>query len=358
MSGGRPPWLRERWEHLSARPDGGAAQAGVMVVAGLLGIVLLVVLLVVLFAGGRSMACVQVGGRQPGASDAANGIPANYLALYKKAGEDYGIPWNVLAGIGKVESGHGTSKLPGVQSGENFAGAGGPMQFLQGTWNQFGVDGNGDGKKDRYDPADAIPAAANYLRHNHGNEGGNKLRKAIWFYNHSWDYVDLVLSWAKKYADGDFSVSDANNAGTSACLPGAGGAHGRPDGAGAKSPVTGTNMTDTMRKVMLDIDGKFGPFPTIGCTRGGAGAQDHGLGQACDFMETTTGRMPSASALAHGDSVAAYAIANGKRLGIKYIIWKQHIWNITLGDKHWRKMEDRGSITQNHFDHVHISVVN
>jgi cell wall-associated NlpC family hydrolase len=151
-------------------------------------------------AGGGLGGCVNVGGAstQPGQSADANSIPANYLALYKKAGQDYGIPWNVLAGIGKVETDHGQSSLPGVHSGNNYAGAGGPMQFLQATWNMFAV-----GHKNRYDPADAIPTAANYLKH---NGAPTRMRTAIFQYNHSWSYVDLVLSWAQKYASGSFNV--------------------------------------------------------------------------------------------------------------------------------------------------------
>jgi hypothetical protein len=130
---------------------------------------------------------------------------------------------------------------------------------------------------------------------------------------------------------------------------------GRPDGLrGSSTPITGNRMTPRMRTVVLELNNRFGPFPTIGCYRGGADAQDHGYGRACDFMETVGGRMPSASAMRHGDQVAAYAIGNAARLGIHYVIWKQHIWNIRGGG--WRRMEDRGSITQNHYDHVHISV--
>ncbi len=132
---------------------------------------------------------------QPAASGNADQIPADYLALYRKAGQEYGLPWNVLAAVGSVESSHGRSRSPGVTSGENYAGAGGPMQFLQATWNAFGVDGNGDGRKDRYDPADAIPAAARYLKHNGAPE---RMRHALYRYNHSWDYVDLVLARADK----------------------------------------------------------------------------------------------------------------------------------------------------------------
>ncbi|GLZ09993.1 hydrolase Nlp/P60 [Actinomadura sp. NBRC 104425] len=159
--------------------------------------------------GGGTAGCVDTSkaGAQPAEASDARSIPADYLALYKKAGKDYGIPWNVLAGIGKVETNHGTSRLPGVSSGENYAGAGGPMQFLAATFREFGVDGNGDNKKDRYDPADAIPSAARYLKHNGAPQ---RMRTAIFMYNHSWDYVNLVLSWAKRYAAGDFEVVQSN----------------------------------------------------------------------------------------------------------------------------------------------------
>ncbi|WP_019634397.1 hypothetical protein [Actinomadura atramentaria] len=131
---------------------------------------------------------------------------------------------------------------------------------------------------------------------------------------------------------------------------------GRPDGAqGDRTTVSGNRMTPTMRAVVLEINRYFGPFPVIGCFRSTGDPQDHGDGRACDFMETTTGRMPSAAAQRHGDAVAQYAITNARRLGISYVIWKQHIWNVRGGG--WRPMENRGSITQNHYDHVHISVL-
>ncbi|QKW40522.1 hypothetical protein HUT06_19850 [Actinomadura sp. NAK00032] len=135
-----------------------------------------------------------------------------------------------------------------------------------------------------------------------------------------------------------------------------GGGAGRPDGvSGSKSPIAGNSMTSRMRTVLLEVDGKFGPFPTIGCARPGD-PQDHGSGTACDFMESTGGKMPSASAQAHGDRVAQYVIDNASRLGIKYVIWKQRIYDMR-GSGGWRQMEDRGSITQNHYDHVHVSVL-
>ncbi|MBA9005467.1 hypothetical protein [Thermomonospora cellulosilytica] len=137
---------------------------------------------------------------------------------------------------------------------------------------------------------------------------------------------------------------------------GSGGSAGRPDGVtGTKSTIIGNSMTSRMRSVLLAIDGRYGPFPAIGCYRAGD-PQDHGSGHACDFMESTGGSMPSASARAHGDAVAQYAIDNASRLGIKYVIWRQRIWDVRSGGG-WRAMEDRGSITANHYDHIHISVL-
>ncbi|WP_433476540.1 NlpC/P60 family protein [Spirillospora sp. CA-142024] len=142
-------------------------------------------------AGSSGAAC------QPALGRGATDIPPAYLALYRKAGAAYGIGWNMLAAVGKVESDHGRGHGSGVRTGTNFAGAAGPMQFLSGTWKAFGVDGNKDGRKDIYDPADAIPAAARYLKHN-GAPG--RIRAALFQYNHSDQYVDLVLRQARTYA--------------------------------------------------------------------------------------------------------------------------------------------------------------
>ncbi|WP_034486116.1 NlpC/P60 family protein [Actinomadura oligospora] len=164
-----------------------------------------------MFGGGGagSAGCVDTAGAssQPGTSDDARGIPANYLSLYQAAGKQYGIPWNVLAGVGRVETVHGTSGEQGVSSGTNYAGAGGPMQFLKPTFDSFAVDGDHDGKKNLYDPADAIYTAAAYLKH---NGAPDRMKTAIFMYNHSWDYVNLVLDWAGRYANGDFKVVQSN----------------------------------------------------------------------------------------------------------------------------------------------------
>src|SRR5689334_2503257 len=87
---------------------------------------------------------------QPEAGAGTESIPAPYLALYRKAGAEYEIGWNVLAAVGKVESDHGRGPGSGIRTGTNSAGAAGPMQFLTGTWKAFGVDGDNDGRRNVY----------------------------------------------------------------------------------------------------------------------------------------------------------------------------------------------------------------
>ncbi|MGI8329896.1 coiled-coil domain-containing protein [Actinomadura scrupuli] len=120
------------------------------------------------------------------------------------------------------------------------------------------------------------------------------------------------------------------------------------------SPLIGASgLTARLIKVRSEVDTRFGPFPVIGCLRPGD-PQDHGTGRACDFMESTGGSMPSADRIAHGTQVANWVIANASRLGVKYVIWRQRIYD--MRSPGWRAMSDRGGITANHFDHVHISV--
>src|SRR4051812_43203110 len=129
-------------------------------------------------------------------SVALTDIPGNYLGWIRAAAPRYGLDWTVIAGIYSIESDFGRLDAPGVRSRENFAGAGGPGQFLAATWQRYAIDGDGDGVKDRYAPADAIPATANLLRHN-GAPGDYE--RAIFAYNHAGWYVDEVLSRAARY---------------------------------------------------------------------------------------------------------------------------------------------------------------
>jgi hypothetical protein len=124
-------------------------------------------------------------------------IPPEYLSDYEQAGQRYDLDWAILAGIGKVECDHGRDSDPACtkEGAVNSAGAGGPMQFLAGTWAEYGVAPAG-GVPDRWNPQDAIFGAANYLR---ASGAPGDYRKAIYEYNHAEWYVDEVESWAARY---------------------------------------------------------------------------------------------------------------------------------------------------------------
>jgi len=115
-------------------------------------------------------------------------IPPFLLSIYQAAGIQYGVRWEVLAAINEIETDYGRNL--NVSS----AGAMGWMQFIPSSWKAYGVDANQDGKKDPYNPVDAIFAAARYLK----AAGADKdLRKAIFAYNHADWYVNSVLLRAR-----------------------------------------------------------------------------------------------------------------------------------------------------------------
>ncbi|GAA4961453.1 outer membrane murein-binding lipoprotein Lpp [Nonomuraea thailandensis] len=124
------------------------------------------------------------------------------------------------------------------------------------------------------------------------------------------------------------------------------------NGTWAPELPTGTdNITSRTRLMKAQVEKNFSlPF-AVGCFRSGSSGE-HPLGRACDFMMSSGGAMPTAANNALGDRIAAWAIQNKDKLGVKYVIWKQRI-NQGSG---WRAMSDRGSVTENHFDHVHISM--
>ncbi|HEX8120592.1 MAG TPA: lytic murein transglycosylase [Solirubrobacteraceae bacterium] len=115
-------------------------------------------------------------------------IPPFLLSIYQAAGIEYGVRWEVLAAINEIETDYGRNL--NVSS----AGAVGWMQFMPSTWKRYGVDANGDSKRDPYNPVDAIFSAARYLR----AAGADKdLARAVFAYNHADWYVDSVLMRAR-----------------------------------------------------------------------------------------------------------------------------------------------------------------
>jgi hypothetical protein len=198
-------------------------------------------------------------GDQVIAGASANGIPAAALAAYQRAAQvidsaDKGcnIDWTLIAAIGRVESNHGryggntldgngvsrpgiygipldgsngTSKIADTDAGQydndpQYDRAVGPMQFIPSTWSVVGVDGDSDGKRDPQDIDDAALATAVYLCS--GDEDLSTTdgqKSAVYRYNHSQEYVDLVLSIMRAYADGDFSSVPTSSAGTTTFTP-------------------------------------------------------------------------------------------------------------------------------------------
>jgi peptidoglycan DL-endopeptidase CwlO len=237
----RWPWLQDPLGR-DVR-DGVRLGRGVVLALVTMAIVLVGGLIVtpMLFVGGSGLlfesgsGCAAAQGQQPPvSSDARDSIPANYLFLFQEMGKRYGVPWVILAGIGKVESDDGRSDLPGVHSGENAFGAAGPMQIGIGgaAGNQWGgapihpasekvngvaTDADGDGIADVYDPADAIAGAAKYLIE-HGVASDPE--GAVFAYNHSDSYVQLVMSFAGTYASGGFTVSAVSPDSVPGCQPG------------------------------------------------------------------------------------------------------------------------------------------
>jgi hypothetical protein len=173
---------------------------GVVLVAGagtlmtLMGFMLILGMSGVPASAGRD---AEGAGEEPSAL-ALREISPDYLRLYRAAGARYGLDWAILAGIGKVECDHGRDPDPSCtrEGAVNSAGAGGPMQFLASTWATYGVDGDGDGRRDRWNPADAIYGAANYL---HASGAPRNYRSAIFAYNHAGWYVAEVERWAARY---------------------------------------------------------------------------------------------------------------------------------------------------------------
>ncbi|WP_205874196.1 lytic transglycosylase domain-containing protein [Mycobacterium camsae] len=220
----------------------------------------------------------------------ALGIPIMALSAYRNAEQKMaaaqpgcGVSWNLLAGIGRIESGHagggavdarGTATnpiygpaldgtLPGneviVQRDQGnrvtYARAMGPMQFLPGTWARYAVDGDGDGIPDPQNLFDATLAAARYLC-----SGGLNLRDpsqvmaAILRYNNSMSYAQNVLGWAAAYATGVVPVDLPPITGPP---PPIGDAHlEHPEGLGPNLPlnVTGLGIGDPMGQHMPLID--------------------------------------------------------------------------------------------------------
>lgn len=182
-----------------------------------------------------------------GVTDGATGIPVTVLAAYRKAEAllaaakpSCHLPWWLVAGVGRIETGHafggrvdangntrgrimgplldgsmpGTAVIRDTDGGKwdgdaTFDRGIGPMGFLPGSWTEWGKDGNGDGVSDPNNVFDAATAAGYVLCSVGDLSTPAMMGKALLRYNHSASYVELVLKWAAAYRDGVTPTADS-----------------------------------------------------------------------------------------------------------------------------------------------------
>ncbi|MEO8815372.1 MAG: lytic murein transglycosylase [Mycobacterium sp.] len=236
------------------------------------------------------------------------GIPQVALSAYRATEQKMaaavpgcGVSWNLLAGIGRIESmhanggaadAHGTAVRPiygpvldGTLAGNEvivassapgrvvFARAMGPMQFLPGTWSRYAADGDGDGLADPQNLYDASLAAARYLCSGDLNlRDQSQVLTAILRYNNSMAYASNVLGWAAAYATGVVPVDLPSIVGPA---PPIGDRHlDHPEGLGPDSSlsVQGLPSVDQTSVISLIDLSKRGPAAcTIICLESQAG---------------------------------------------------------------------------------------
>jgi membrane-bound lytic murein transglycosylase B len=202
-----------------------------------------------------------------GAADATvagastSGIPSAALSAYQRAAQiidaadtTCNVPWELIAAIGRVESNHGQYagntlnsdgvSVPGVfgpeLNGKNgtqaimdtdggqldhdpvYDRAVGPMQFIPSTWSSVKVDADGDGQRNPQDIDDASLASAVYLCSGTDDLSTRKGQEASVFrYNHSREYVDLVLRIMEAYSQGDYTAIPSGTYGGTVFTPSA-----------------------------------------------------------------------------------------------------------------------------------------
>ena len=219
----------------------------------------------------------------PGVTDGATGIPVTVLAAYRKAEANLAaakpschLPWWLVAGVGRIETGHafggrvdangntrgrimgplldgsspGTAVIRDTDGGKwdgdaTFDRGIGPMGFLPGSWAEWGKDGNGDKVADPNNVFDAATAAG-YLLCSVGDlSDPATMAKAVLRYNQSASYVKLVLTWAATYRDGVTTTADSTGTVPAAAKPATPPPTGTPSAAPSSSapPRPSTSST-------------------------------------------------------------------------------------------------------------------
>lgn len=172
---------------------------------GLIGCAAMVLIMIAFAAVWIGFHRGEEGGQQGGYSSICGKVPEPYKSLFDKASAQYNIPSALLAAIFSCGE-HGGNFPPNPETitwAESSAHAKGPFQFTDATWQEYGVDGNGDGKKDVQNLNDAAYSAANMLSANIKSNSGTyeqKIKKAIYRYNNANWYVDKVYNCYLEYS--------------------------------------------------------------------------------------------------------------------------------------------------------------
>lgn len=315
-----------------------------------------VVAVVVLLSGAVGGIIAAVFGSDDSPSTASqtalDDIPPEFLALYQRAADLCpGLDWTILAAIGKIESDHGRSTLPGVHSGHNGVlggvdGARGPLQFLPAAFAEVRRR-HPDVGPDVYAPRNAIPAAAWYLCSSGMADGD--VRRAIFAYNRADWYVDKVLAQAADYR----AVPATNRPGGGLRLnwPYERATMPDPTSAGRLTPRTYTLARALIRGGMTG-----GGMICFG-HRPSNSASDHPKGRACDvFFDPHDSK-----AVAEGWQLANWLIEHQATYGVHYIVWQGKFWSAL--DPQWVDYTsdaygcpNPANVTGCHYDHLHWSI--
>lgn len=223
-------------------------------------------------------------------------VPAKLAPIYSAAAAKYELgpegP-SILAGINKVETDFGQNLST------SSAGAVGWMQFMPDTWSSYAVDGDGDGRRDPDNPADAIFAAAHYL---HQLGAPRNWHDAIFGYNHAEWYVDKVMDNARRFAaDGSTGDDGVTTCELATATPMLGRGH-RVYGGGAIVPIPqnpGETIDERILPDLLALAARFHFKVTDGyAPTGHAASGEHPLGLAVDLVPGPGGTWDDIDALA------------------------------------------------------------
>lgn len=151
----------------------------------------------------------------------------------------------------------------------------------------------------------------------------------IWSGAVRWVYTSYLTGTAPSAPSTNSPISDPNYGGSSGLV----------------------GLTPNAQKVLVALRSNFPQIATIYGIRPDVAGGDHGAGRALDAM------LPNyRSNAALGQQIADYMVNNARALGVRYVIFRQRIFLVEAPQLGWQWMADRGSDTQNHYDHVHTSV--